>query len=513
MLLAVLSFAGAYASAQQVQAPPSPPSPQGASDASFIATFRAGTSQADRAAAVRRAGANLRFNYSIVDAVAITGAGVNEVAALQREISVLEIIPDRAVQAFSQSTPAGVTRVGVPVSGSSDGSGIGVAIVDTGIDLVHADLSGGIAGASFSAFANTTCQDDEEHGTHVAGIVAARDNSIDVVGVAPGATLYCAKVLDSTGSGSDATVMAGLDWVFANRNLSPNIRVVNMSLGRAGTLNDNPALRASVQALYNNSIAVVVAAGNDPSREVKHMVPATYPEVFAVASTTANDGVNHGCSSFTSTIKADTASWFTTDGKLDKRTGIGVTISAPGATQEDVTADCFALSVGILSLNLGGGTTSLSGTSMAAPHVAGIVARMMQSGLTDVETIRSAIRDGADQKGEAPLNSPTFGYTYDREREGIALAPGSAPPPPPPPGDINLTATGYKVQGLQKADLAWSGATSTGVDIFRNNENIATTANDDFHTDDINRRGGGSYTYKVCEAGTTTCSNEATVTF
>ena len=78
---------------------------------------------------------------------------------------------------------------------------------------------------------------------------------------------------------------------------------------------------------------------------------------------------------------------------------------------------------------------------------------------------------------------------------------------------ISLTATGYKVRGLQKADLDWSGATSTDVDVYRDGALIATTANDGFYTDNIDQRGGGSYTYQVCEAGTTTCSNEATVSF
>jgi PKD repeat protein len=80
-------------------------------------------------------------------------------------------------------------------------------------------------------------------------------------------------------------------------------------------------------------------------------------------------------------------------------------------------------------------------------------------------------------------------------------------------GEITLTATGYKVKGRQKADLEWSDATSTDVDIYRDGSMIATTANDGFYTDNINQRGGGSYTYKVCEEGTSTCSNEATVIF
>ena len=78
---------------------------------------------------------------------------------------------------------------------------------------------------------------------------------------------------------------------------------------------------------------------------------------------------------------------------------------------------------------------------------------------------------------------------------------------------VQLTVTGYKVKGMQQADLTWSGATLANVDIYRNNVRIITTVNDGVQTDNINNRGGGSYTYRVCEAGTSTCSNNVTITF
>jgi hypothetical protein len=81
------------------------------------------------------------------------------------------------------------------------------------------------------------------------------------------------------------------------------------------------------------------------------------------------------------------------------------------------------------------------------------------------------------------------------------------------PAPFTLSATGYKVKGLQRTDLRWSGATSTNVDVFRNGTRILTTPNDGFQTDAINSKGAGSYTYKLCAAGTTTCSNQVTVTF
>jgi hypothetical protein len=83
---------------------------------------------------------------------------------------------------------------------------------------------------------------------------------------------------------------------------------------------------------------------------------------------------------------------------------------------------------------------------------------------------------------------------------------------PPPPG-FTLTAIGYKLKGLQKADLSWSGTTASSVDVYRNNEKVTTVANAGAYTDNIDSRGGGSYTYRVCEAGTSTCSNNVTISF
>jgi len=254
-----------------------------------------------------------------------------------------------------------------------------------------------------------------------------------VVGVAPYATPYAVKVLDGAGNGTDSTVMGGLDWVATNgANLVPPIRVVNMSLGRAGQLDDNPALRAIVQTLYNQGITVVVSAGNESDLEVSQQVPATYPEVLAIASSTALDGSNDGCRFFTGIIAADSASWFTTDGRFDPATRIGVTVSAPGEDTENVTRSCSVKSVGILSTKLGGGTTRLSGTSMAAPHAAGVVALMWEktlllnpAGLLHPEDARATLRAQATLVGEMPLDSPTTGYSFDGEREGVLSALGA----------------------------------------------------------------------------------------
>ena len=211
--------------------------------------------------------------------------------------------------------------------------------------------------------------------------------------------------------------------------LEPKIRVVNMGLGRlkGSDDNENYPLRLTVQALYNHGITVVVSAGNDPDVEVSDRVPAGYPETLAIASTTATDGSKKGCKSFTGIIESDTASNFTTDGKFDELSGVGVTISAPGEDAENIK-NCSINSVGILSTRVGGGTARLSGTSMAAPHVAGVVALMRKKSLYKgvtlaPEDVRTKIQTSADLIDEALLDSPTNGYTLDNEREGVVWAP------------------------------------------------------------------------------------------
>jgi subtilisin family serine protease len=409
----------------------------------------------------------LRHNFDNIDAVAVTVPNAAALNALRNNPAVLRAVPDYIVRTTEKpSNPGGgkpggggggggtspvafdtrqiipyeVQRVGIPAAGN-DGTGIGVAVLDTGIDFSHPDLAP--SASSFSAFGGF-CQDDHGHGTHVAGLTAAQNNTIGIVGVAPAAKLYCVKVLDSTGSGSDATIIAGLDWVLTNRNaVTPPIRVVNLSLGRpldAGETLENTAVRPIIDSLYNAGIAVVAAAGNDPNLEVSQLVPAGIPAVISVASTVAINGIRTCFLFFDPAlgfVPADTASGFTTDGST-------VTISAPGEEHTDIvllgSAGCVGLEYGTISTtrNTTGATRKVAGgeargTSFAAPLVSGVVARVMQKALVpasanaaEVEGIRSWIVTNASRKNEAPLTHPwasIYPATFDGIREGIAQAP------------------------------------------------------------------------------------------
>jgi len=343
---------------------------------------------------------------------------------LQADPDVAAIVPDREVAAIGKPTgggtttgevlPAGVNRV--TRGNAYDGTGIGIAIVDTGADLANADLN--IAGTRFSAV-SATAMDDNGHGTHVAGIAAAIRNSVGVVGVAPGATIYPVKVLDRSGSGTDSSIIAGLNWIVEQVNAGQKIKVANMSLGRPGTVGDNITLQAAIQNVIKAGVVVVVSAGNDCGTTVAATIPAAYPEVIAVGSTTAVQGKS-GIKTFAG-VTADTASYFTTDGLPGGRQ---VDVSAPGEDQEDVSRAGFLTSVGILSLKPGGGTIRMSGTSMASPHVAGIAALIAGAnpGAT-ASSLKSAVLGSVDGAGALPNSGVTDCYTFDEVREGIAVVP------------------------------------------------------------------------------------------
>jgi subtilisin family serine protease len=265
--------------------------------------------------------------------------------------------PDQKVQMFSQVVPTGVERIGASPSTtnaarlSSHAQGVGssavnadIAILDTGIDMNHPDLNV-YAQKTFVA-GTSTANDDNGHGTHVAGIAAAIDNSIGVVGVAPGARLWAVKVMDKTGAGALSDVIAGIDYITSHAN---EIDVVNMSFGCQC---DSAALTSAVNNAVSAGITFVAAAGNSGS-DASTFSPASNPNVIAVGAIADSDGRCGGLGPATQYGNDDTFATFSNYGPK-------VTIAAPG--------------VNILSTYYGGSYSTLSGTSMAAPHVAGAAA-------------------------------------------------------------------------------------------------------------------------------------------
>jgi len=288
---------------------------------------------------------------------------------------------DRVVVAFAQTTPTGISRINAPVN-SNKGTGVGVAVIDTGIDLTHPDLQANIV-ANYSCIrGKKTGNDDNGHGSHVAGTIAALSNTIGVVGVAPEAKLIAVKVLNSQGSGTWSSVICGIDWVTANA-AAYNIKVANMSLGGSGSSDNNcgntngDALHKAICNSTNAGVTYAVAAGNS-SADASTFVPAAYNDtVITVSALADSDGQPGGLGSATSYGADDTFASFSNYGSV-------VDLGAPG--------------VSIYSTWKSGGYNTISGTSMASPHVAGSAALYIKS--HPVSTW-SQVRDGLVTAAEA----------------------------------------------------------------------------------------------------------------
>jgi hypothetical protein len=313
------------------------------------------------------------------------------------------------------------------------------------------------------------------------------------------------KVLNQRGSGYTSWIVAGIDWVAANAS---TIEVANMSLGGSGF---SQAEYDAIQGAVNAGVAFAVAAGNSDA-DANGFSPAAFGNVLTVSALADFNGEPGGGASSTCRADqddtlADFSNW-----------GDAVQIAAPGV--------CILSTFPIEQGEYG----TISGTSMASPHAAGALALLASSnnpaGAADVFALYDSVIaagnfDWVDDSGDGtkePLLKvtgfqPTMTSGDGGDGDGGGDDGGDVPVPEPPTGDFSLAATGYKVRGLQKVDLIWSGATSANVDIRRDGILIATTANDEAYTDNIDQRGGGSYVYQVCEAGGTVCSNTATVIF
>ncbi len=296
----------------------------------------------------------------------------------------------------------------------SQGAGVTVAVVDTGTDLDHPDLAGQLVSGHNVLKPNAQPQDDNGHGTLVSGIVAARtNNGRGVVGIAPSAKVMPIKVLDATGSGSDANIAVGIDWARTH-----GAKVINLSLG--GTF-DDPVLSDAIANAIAANVVVVAAAGNDGSNTVGF--PASYSGVLAVAATDHSGSLT----SFSSY-------------------GPRVDVAAPGL---DITST---------ALGSGDQYATESGTSFSSPVVAGVAALVRSEHPTWTQgQVAAQIRNTARDVGY-PGVDPAFGHGIV---DALAAVGGPAAAPHPSlrvgvdePNDTPAQATPLSIGATHSAQVA-----------------------------------------------------------
>jgi subtilisin len=431
--------------------------------ASYLVVLDAGTRDVPAAAAAlaRTAGGDVGFVYEHALKGFSIRASAAGAAALSRSPGVAYVEVDREVSLAVQDVPTGIDRIfatgntSLDIDGSDDVRvDVDVAVIDTGVDLEHPDLNvvGGVSCASGGPFGGSCSaggDDDHYHGTHVAGTIGALDNAEGVVGVAPGARIWAVKVLNQRGSGYTSWIVAGIDWVAANAD---TIEVANMSLGGSGY---SQAEYDAIQGAVDAGVAFAVAAGNDSDDASNHS-PAAFDNVLTVSALADFDGEPGALAPATCrSDQDDTLADFSNFGSA-------VDIAAPGVCIRST----FPLEEG--------GYGTISGTSMASPHVAGALAILASgsgggasdaAGVADLYTavISAGNLGWTDESGDGEkeplLDVSGFSATTAATGDGG----GGEEPPPPPSGEGSLSGTSTSQGKTWTATVTFAGSAGESV--------------------------------------------------
>lgn len=327
---------------------------------------------------IKKNGGNIKHSYRVIPAVSAKLSD-KAIAKLKNNPEIAYIENDTILKAAvdEYDTLWGMNHIGARIvqNSSINGTGVKIAVLDTGIDYNHEDLRDNYKGGFNFAFNNSDPFDDSynSHGTHVAGIIAAEKNGIGVVGIAPNSNLYAIKVLDGAGFGLASWVIAGIEWAVDNK-----MDIATMSLGSSPYDPDLQSLKIACDNAYNAGVLLVASAGNTNGGNVTY--PAGFDSVIAVTATDQNN---------------QKAYFSPVDPKIE--------LSAPGVNINSTIKSTYA---------------QLSGTSQATSHVTGTAALLISShslkdlnddGMVNNKDVRLQLQRTAKDLGNSGKDH-TYGY-------------------------------------------------------------------------------------------------------